>query len=73
MITWEDFEKVDLRLGTIVKVESFPEARQPAYKLEVDFGSDIGIKRSSAQITELYACDELVGKHVIGVTNFPPK
>lgn len=72
-LTWEDFEKVELRLGTIVEAEAFPEARKPAYRLRVDFGPEVGVLRSSAQITELYSLDELVGKRVLGVTNFPPK
>jgi len=72
-ITWNDFEAVDLRAGTITHAEAFPEARTPAYKLTVDFGDEIGVKRTSAQITEMYALDELVGKQVVGVVNFPPK
>lgn len=72
-ISWKEFEAVELRVGTITKVEDFPEARQPAYKLEVDFGDEIGTKKSSAQITDLYSKDELVGKKIIGVVNFPPK
>ena len=72
MITWQDFEKVELRIGTILKVEDYPEAKKPAYKLLIDFGS-YGQKRSSAQITKLYKKEELVGKQVLCVTNFPPK
>ncbi len=72
-ISWSDFEKVDLRVGTIVAVEEFPEARKPAWKLTVDFGPEIGLKRSSAQLKALYARDELLGRQVLGVVNFPPK
>jgi tRNA-binding protein len=71
-ITWPDFEKVEIRTGTIVAAEAFPEARKPAYKLTIDFG-DLGIKRTSAQLTNLYSVDELVGKQVVAVVNFPPK
>lgn len=73
LIEWNDFEKVELRVGTIVEAEPFPEARVPAYKLIVDFGDDIGTRKSSAQITQLYDINELVGKQVVGVVNFPPK
>jgi tRNA-binding protein len=72
MITWEDFEKIDMRTGTIIQVDDFPAAKKPAYKLIIDFGS-IGIKNSSAQITTLYTKEELTGRQVIAVTNFPPK
>lgn len=72
-ITWSDFEKVDLRVGTIVAVEEFPEARKPAWKLTVDFGPEVGLKRSSAQVTRLYGRDVLLGRQVLGVVNFPPK
>jgi len=72
-ITWDDFEDIELRVGTIIKVEDFPEARKPAYKLEIDFGKEIGIKKSSAQITELYKKQELIDKQVMCVINFPPK
>ncbi len=71
-ITWKDFERVELRVGTIVTVEDFPEARKPAYKLEIDFG-ELGVKRSSAQITTLYSKEELLGKQVVAVVNFPAK
>ena len=72
MITGQDFEKVEMRVGTVTAAEDFPEAKNPAYKLTVDFGS-YGIKKSSAQITKLYGKKELMGKQVIAVVNFPPK
>jgi tRNA-binding protein len=72
-IEWRDFERVELRAGTVISAEAFPEARVPAYKLLVDFGAEIGRKKSSAQITDLYDADELVGKQVVAVVNFPPK
>lgn len=72
-ITWDDFEQVELRVGTVVRAEPFPEARKPAYKVWVDFGADIGIRKTSAQITALYSLEELPGMQVVGVVNFPTK
>ncbi len=72
-IEWSDFQKVELRIGTITEVEDFPEAHKPAFKLKIDFGEKIGIKKSSAQITELYTKESLLGKQVMAVVNFPPK
>jgi len=72
-ISWQDFELVELRCGTILDVEDFPEARIPAYKIKADFGPEIGIKKSSAQITDLYGKEELIGRQIIAVVNFPPK
>jgi len=72
-ISWADFEKVELRIGTIIEVEDFLEARVPAFKLRVDFGDEIGVKKSSAQITDLYSKADLLGRQVLGVVNFPPK
>lgn len=72
-ISWNDFEKIELRVGKVVSAEVFHEARKPAYVLHVDFGEEIGLKKSSAQITHLYKPEELVGKRVVGVVNFPKK
>ena len=72
-IEWEDFTRVELCVGTILTAEELPEARRPAYKLTIDFGPDIGVKKSSAQITDLYETESLIGKQVIAVINFPPK
>lgn len=72
-IAFEDFRKVDIRVGTVTRAEPFPEARKPAYRLWVDFGPDIGDKKCSAQITTLYTHDELVGRQVVAVVNFPPR
>lgn len=72
MVTFDDFLKLDIRVGTIIKVEDFPKAKRPAYKLELDFG-ELGVKKSSAQITDLYQKKELVGKQILAVVNFPKK
>jgi tRNA-binding protein len=72
-IGWDDFARVELRVGTILQVEDFPEARTPAYKITADFGPEVGVKRSSARVTALYRKDELVGRQILGVVNFPAK
>lgn len=72
-LTWKEFERVELRVGTVTAAEPFPEARKPAYKLTVDFGDEVGVRRSSAQITDHYTVEELVGRQVVGVVNFPTK
>ncbi|WP_202080838.1 tRNA-binding protein [Caldalkalibacillus salinus] len=73
MAAFDDFMKLDIRVGEVVEVKDFPEARKPAYQLWVDFGDEIGMKQSSAQITDLYEREDLVGKQVIGIVNFPPR
>lgn len=73
MLTWEEFDKVEMRIGTILEVNDFPEARKPAYQLTIDFGADLGIKKSSAQITNRYLKEELLGKQIVAVVNFSPK
>ena len=73
MITWEDFEKVDIRLGKVIEVNDFPEAHKPAFQLTIDLGDEIGIKKSSAQLVGAHTKEELLGKHVLCVVNFPPK
>lgn len=72
-ITWHDFEQVEIRVGTVMRVEPFPEARKPAYKVWADFGPEIGSLKSSAQLTDLYAAEELLGRQIVAVVNFPPK
>ena len=72
-ISWQDFEKVKLCVGTVIEVVEFPEARKPAWILHIDFGKEVGVRKSSAQITDLYAAENLKGKQVVAVVNFPPK
>lgn len=72
-ISWNDFEKIDMRTGTIIEVDDFPKARKPAYKLTIDFGGEIGLKRSSAQVTTHYKREDLLNRKIIAVVNFPPK
>lgn len=73
MLTWEEFEKTEMRVGTITKVNDFPEARKPAYQLVIDFGETIGIRKSSAQITKRYTKEQLTGRQIVAVVNFPKK
>lgn len=73
MISWNDFEKVEMRVGTVIEVNDFPKANKPAYQLTIDFGTEIGLRKSSAQITKQYSMEELVGKQIVAVVNFPKK
>lgn len=72
-ISWNDFEKIDIRVGTIIDVQAFEKAKNPSYKLWIDFGTEIGVKKTSAQITVLYGVDDLIDKQIVAVVNFPPK
>lgn len=72
-ISWQEFTRVELRVGTIVEVADFPEARKPAYRIRADFGPEVGVLRSSAQVTDLYSKEQLLGRQIIGVVNFPAK
>lgn len=73
MITWQDFEKIDIRIGTIIEANDFPEAKKPAFQLKIDFGETVGILKSSAQITQIYSKESLIGKQIVAVVNFPKK
>ncbi len=73
IISWDDFESIEIRVWTVVQVEDFPEARKPAYKIWVDFWGELGIKKTSSQVTELYTKEILLGRQVLGIVNFPPK
>ena len=73
MITWKEFEKVDVRAGTIIEVKEFPKAKKPAWQLKIDFGKEVGIKNSSAQIVHHYCKEDLIGRQILAVVNFPPK
>ncbi len=73
MATFDDFMKIDIRVGTIIEVNDFPKAKRPAYKLTIDFGEEIGIRKSSAQITDVYKKEDLLNKQILGVVNFPPR